>query len=729
MNNRKTKKQIYKVISRNAIYVGIGIATVFWVFESLWDVLVLQSGSFKDMFFPNSLHELWLRSVVLFFIISSSGYVQYTFKKQEKARRVLIESENALGERVKELNCLYGISRLIEKPGISLEEILEGTIRFISPGWQYPDITCARIITHNGEFKTDNFKDTIWKQEDDININGKKYGTLEVCYLEERPKSYEGPFLKEERNLINAITKELEKIIVVKEASEKLALSNKELAAARKEAETSAQAAISANNTKSEFLSNMSHEIRTPMNAIMGFSELLESQVEDLQQKQYLASILSSGKTLLALINDILDLSKIEAGKIELQYAAVSPKNLFDEIGRIFSAKVKEKGLEFFTEIDEKLPKALHLDEVRMRQILFNIVGNAVKFTSSGYVKLKIKGVYFEDKSKIDLIFSVKDTGIGITEGDKNIIFDAFRQSKKQNSEKYGGTGLGLSITKRLIEAMGGSVSVESSTGKGSTFTIKIKNIVVASVEEISEKKDTSSMDNISFRGQTVLVVDDIESNRTLIKETIKKYNLNTIEAEDGKKAISSARKNKPDLILMDLNMPVMDGYEAIRILKKDKKTAGIPIVILTASAMKEQEEKAKAANCQGFIRKPVRKNKLLRELSRHLAFTDVEEVPAEKETSLSITPEISEKLPELIRILEGETKNKCELVTQKFIISDIQDFAVQVEGLGKKYKAGPLLEWANDIITQADCFDMEKLPKTLKYYPRLVEEIKKMAK
>ena len=236
-------------------------------------------------------------------------------------------------------------------------------------------------------------------------------------------------------------------------------------------------------------------------------------------------------------------------------------------------------------------------------------------------------------------------------------------------------------------------------------------------------------MEDISFRGQTVLVVDDLESNRTLIKETIKKYNLNTIEAEDGKKAISSARKNKPDLILMDLNMPVLDGYEAIRILKKDKSLASIPILILTASAMKEQEEKAKAANCQGFIRKPVRKNKLLRELSRHLAFTDVEEEPAEKETSLSITPEISEKLPELLRILEGETKNKCELVIQKFIISDIQDFAEEIRELGKKYNVGSLQEWANDIITQADCFDMEKLPKTLKYYPRLVEEIKKMAK
>jgi two-component system sensor histidine kinase EvgS len=178
-----------------------------------------------------------------------------------------------------------------------------------------------------------------------------------------------------------------------------------------------------------------------------------------------------------------------------------------------------------------------------------------------------------------------------------------------------------------------------------------------------------------------------------------------------------------------------MDGYEAIGIIKKDRGLVGIPVVVLTASAMKEEEKNVKAMNCQGFVRKPVKKNKLLKELTRHLAFTDMETEAAEKgvktkagkDTSAKITPEIRKKLPELVSILDGKIKNKWEGVTQKFIISDIQDFATGMEELGKKYNMEVIVDWTKDILTQADCFDMEKLPKTLKYFPKIVEKIKKM--
>ncbi len=523
----------------------------------------------------------------------------------------------------------------------------------------------------------------------------------------------------------------------IKETSWKLAASNKELKIAKKEAEILAQKAEDANNTKSKFLSNMSHEIRTPMNAILGFSELLESMIGDPKQKQYLSSILSSGRTLLALINDILDLSKIEAGKIELQYSAVNVENLINEMSAIFSAKTKEKELEFITEMDEKIPRVLNLDEVRIRQILFNVVGNAVKFTSSGYVKLKVDGIYHKDRSRIGLKFSVKDTGIGISTEDKKIIFGAFQQSRDQSIKEYGGTGLGLSITKRLVELMGGKIYVDSIIGKGTTFSIALNDIAVASVEDLKVKKEDSEVDNIRFKSQVVLVVDDIKSNRFLIREILGQYNIKTIIAENGKAAVEMAKVHHPALILMDLNMPVMDGYEAIKILKKDKGLSSIPVIALTASAMKDEEEKVKNSKADGYVKKPVKRDKLLKVLSLYLEFTKpgdkpketVDKASSKKRTSVVITPGIRKKLPELISMLEGPMMGKWERANRTFIISDIKDFAIAINKLGKKYNLKIIVDWAGELSGQADTFDMGKLPVSLKYYPELIKELKKLLK
>jgi len=517
-----------------------------------------------------------------------------------------------------------------------------------------------------------------------------------------------------------------------KKAEEKLKI-------AKNDAERYAKAAEDANRTKSEFLSNMSHEIRTPMNAILGFTELLDSQIDDPVQRKYLESIKSSGKVLLDLINDILDLSKIEAGKIELKQRSVNPESIFNDIGRVFSVKMKEKGLKFLIEIDKELPKALQLDEVRIRQILFNLMGNAVKFTEKGYIKLTARGIFREQKSKFDLIFSVKDTGIGISAENKKIIFDAFRQSKGQRDEKYGGTGLGLAITKKLVEVMGGKMSVDSVVGKGSTFKVILKKVAVASVDDISEDLEETPIDNIKFKKKTILVVDDIESNRILLKETLKPYNLSTIEAKNGKEGIDTAKKYHPDLILMDLRMPVMDGYEATGKIKKDRNLKDIPVIILTASAMKEQEEKIKKINCEGYVRKPIKKAELIQELIKHLEYTDKEpglvkekkagETKEYKDIYGTLTKVAKKKIPELISILESNIKEKWEEVTKTSIISDIEDFAKEIEELGRKYELEILLKWGENILSQAENFEMDKLPKTLKYFTELVGEVKKLTK
>ena len=239
-----------------------------------------------------------------------------------------------------------------------------------------------------------------------------------------------------------------------------------------------------ANKAKSRFLANISHEIRTPMNAVIGFTDLLNTLITDKKQKLYLESIKSSSKNLLTLINDILDMSKIEAGKMELQYGPVNLKLLFTEIKQIFSLKINQKKLEFLIKVDNDLPEVLMLSEIRLRQVLFNLIGNSLKFTEKGYVKLSAKKInHDKNENKIDLLISVEDTGIGIPLEQQEKIFEAFMQKEDQNIKKYGGTGLGLTISKRLIEIMGGEITLQSEENKGSVFEFILKNVSISSVK------------------------------------------------------------------------------------------------------------------------------------------------------------------------------------------------------------------------------------------------------
>ena len=391
--------------------------------------------------------------------------------------------------------------------------------------------------------------------------------------------------------------------------------------------EKAKNAAEAANRAKSEFLANMSHEIRTPMNAILGFTELLESQIRDKKQKQYLSSIAASGQMLLSLINDILDLSKIEAGKLKLQYNAVNLCIMFNEIKQIFSQKVKEKRLNFKIDIDPSLPDRLLLDGIRLRQILFNLVGNAVKFTEKGYIKLlagRLAGKLSEKKyrNSIAFSFSVKDSGIGIPENQKNLIFQTFTQLDNQDAAKYGGAGLGLAITKRLVKMMGGKITVESELNKGSTFKVILNNVKLApSSTKLPKKQEKINIDLIKFKKAQILIADDIYYNRVLIKEFLKSTDLNFIDAENGEQAINLSKHHKPDLILMDIKMPVMDGNEATQILKKDKNLKTIPVIAITASVMKGSENKILRTGYDAFVSKPVNKDNLIRTLMSFLPY------------------------------------------------------------------------------------------------------------
>ncbi|MDM8526202.1 ATP-binding protein [Desulfococcaceae bacterium HSG8] len=486
------------------------------------------------------------------------------------------------------------------------------------------------------------------------------------------------------------------------------------------------ETAESANRAKSEFLANMSHEIRTPMNAILGFTDLLHAQVIDKKQKSYLESIQSSGKSLLILINDILDLSKIEAGKMELQREPVNLYSIINEIKHIFSLKISEKGLDFIIDIAEDIPRSLLLDEVRLRQILFNLVGNAVKFTDKGHIKLCAEKIYVkDDRSRVDLIMKVEDSGIGIARKSKENIFDAFKQQDSQNTRKYGGTGLGLAITKRLVEMMQGTISVEGKTGKGSIFSIILHNVdIAATPARARSEKGAFDDQTILFEPSTALIVDDIETNRNLVKEFFVDTNISVFEAEDGESSIILARQYKPDVILMDIRMPVMDGYEATERIKNDDEIKHIPVIALTASGMKEDKEKIIHSKFDGFLIKPVKRSDLFRELSRFIMYSRKEKTENEGETE-DVSPETLDKIPEVIDRLESEFRPLWESVRENNSIADIRKFGDNMKAFGDEYSLKIFQKFGDELILQAKMFDIENIGVTLETYPELIEKVR----
>ncbi|MEQ8221221.1 MAG: response regulator [Candidatus Eremiobacterota bacterium] len=521
--------------------------------------------------------------------------------------------------------------------------------------------------------------------------------------------------------MMKAVEEELRKS---KEETEAL---NKQLEEAIASARQMAFSAEVANRAKSDFLANMSHEIRTPMNAILGFAELLENQITDEKLKTYADSIITGGKTLLALINDILDLSKIEAGKMEIQPVVVSLSALIDDIILIFSRKIKDKGLEFKFNISPSLPDGLFLDEVRVKQILFNLVGNAVKFTDKGYVRIDVREEYIKENI-VNVIFMIEDTGTGIGEEHQTLIFEAFRQGIRHEHGKYGGTGLGLAITKRLVDIMGGEIFLVSKIGKGSTFTVILKHVTVTDMTDIKVKSAVEDLNLINFDNLLVLLLDDIMANRSLLKEFLTLHNINTIEAENGKEAIIMAQAHSPDLILMDMKMPVMNGYQATRLLKKDIKLKSIPVIALTASAMKEDEQLIIKSGCDGYLTKPVTRmdllNKLLHFFPCNKKESDTGEIVVSPDT---ITDETKAILPEIVRLLETEFMEKWNYGKKNFIVNRIMEFGKEINELSIKCSLSLFADWSDRLFKYCEDFDRKGIENVMASFPDLIKKVKSL--
>jgi signal transduction histidine kinase/ligand-binding sensor domain-containing protein/DNA-binding LytR/AlgR family response regulator len=489
-----------------------------------------------------------------------------------------------------------------------------------------------------------------------------------------------------------------------------------------------------ANKAKSEFLANMSHEIRTPMNAVLGYADLLALSAKDQVQKDYIDSLKSSGRGLLTLINGILDLSKIEAGKLELDFDYVNTKSFFLEFERIFSMKIAEKGLGFTLSIASGTPAGLYVDENRLRQVMFNLIGNAIKFTEKGQIKVTVltknpqfvNHADFEKEGFVDLVIEIEDSGIGVSWEFQKEIFNPFtQQAGRQN---YGGTGLGLAISKRLITLMKGTINLKSELNQGSIFQIVIPKVAFLRDFERSRSEIHINTQDIVFGKAIIIVADDIISNRKYLVDALKGTNITIKEAEDGQRAFILAQEIIPDLIITDILMPGLDGFQLLDKLKRNDKLKHIPVVAYSASVMIEERDKIKKSEFAGLLIKPVPVTELFLELMNHLPYESLETERTETAgEGINIIQGIVD-LPGLIQLLESSFMDTWKKFLVRQPINEIREFGKNLILLGTEHKATFITKYGGELVSSADSFNIEAMLKLIRRYPGIIDDLKNSA-
>jgi signal transduction histidine kinase/DNA-binding response OmpR family regulator len=475
---------------------------------------------------------------------------------------------------------------------------------------------------------------------------------------------------------------------------------------------------LNANDAKSVFLANISHEIRTPMNAIIGFAELLSKHITHPPYNGYLNSIKSSGRVLLSLINDILDFEKIVAGKMILSHENTDLKILVSEIEQTFLLLSKEKNLEIIVENPDFFPKTVFIDAIKIRQILLNLINNAIKFTEKGQVTIAYSFQANKSQNNGSILFSITDTGIGIAREKQASIFEPFIQDKNPNEKKYQGTGLGLSIVQKLVSMMDGTISLNSELGKGSCFSFIIPNIE-SSMEQYAELAITSK--TVSFNQESILIADQTQSNLDMLNALCSNLNFNCQTATSETEIFTLNNSQKPDMIILDMSIPQSDPLHIIQKIRSTPQSKSVPV--LAVSASHSDEQLALATGFDGFLLKPIMETDLVQALSKffqakHL-FTDHKRYS--ENTTASFTPE---ELNQVNKILNLEVIPIWEDLKEILSSENLNLFLVKLQHILTIIQWPELEKYVDTLHTAITSFDFETIQKMINHFKQYLDKV-----
>ncbi len=477
-----------------------------------------------------------------------------------------------------------------------------------------------------------------------------------------------------------------------------------------------------ANKSKSSFLTNISHEIRTPLNTIMGFTEILRNSIEDEQKKSYLSSIASSGKSLLTIINDILDLSKIESGTMTIQHIPISVKTLLSDMEFLLQNEATNKGLDFRIIIDDKMPALIKLDQGRLRQILHNLISNAIKFTKKGYVELRAETKNMK-KESTDILFYVTDTGIGISEEKIQQVLEPFQQGDTRDARKYEGTGMGLSIAKKLTEMLNGELHIKSQINKGSTFIVHLKNIKIPATKPDDTQIETK---NLRFNKERILLVEEDENQMEIIQSLITKNNLMAFVAKTGEQAFAFTHEFEPELIIINLTTQTQNSIGTAKAIRSVEKFAKTPIIGITNQQSTDFEKSEKAQFFSEIIHPPFTEEQLLKLIVKYIECKTP--LPTTKETK-ALKYDFSgirkETLDEIIGKLEEKVSPEWELLQKRQPLNKVKKYKNTIKSIAEEYEIAELEKYSEEIDKSLSAFDIIQMRQLLKDYPQILHALK----
>jgi signal transduction histidine kinase/DNA-binding response OmpR family regulator len=478
---------------------------------------------------------------------------------------------------------------------------------------------------------------------------------------------------------------------------------------------------------KSAFLANMSHEIRSPMNAILGFSELLEPDGLTSKQAQYVRAIRDSGSALLHLINDILDLSKLEAGKLELHPDPTDMRDSCEFLRTVFGQQAVMKSLQLQFELAPDLPRALLLDRLRLRQVLVNLLGNAIKFTEQGCVRTRVSWQAQDHDGTGTLLIDVVDSGIGIPLDKLEEVFKPFVQADSRRTAEKEGTGIGLTIVKRLTELMGGTLAVESTVGQGTAFHLRFTKVPISGRLPLGDHAEPGgAVDFNDLAAATVLVVDDTRTNRDLMGGIFEKTHHRVHFAINGQEALECLRTIKPDVILLDIRMPVMDGRATLAEIRKQPKLASLPVIAVTASS-EPGEEMELQSQFSGVIRKPFSRRALFLALAHFLQQAPSKGPLKPQQPGGALggirapLPEQAAQWQELALELRRQQAAQWPILRDTLAVNETRSFAHKLFTLGQAALCPPLTTYAAMLATFADAYAIGQMELQLGLFPELV--------